>query len=67
MININGYEYYTANEVALQLQLKYSSVINLLRKNNITQYKHKYIVTKEQVNELKERNNQTKKLKHFFV
>jgi hypothetical protein len=65
VINVNGYNFFTADEVASKLQMKYSSVITLLRKNNIPQYKHKYIVTEEQILKLKERSNQTKKCFHF--
>lgn len=50
---INGVEYYSAQELTKILELKYSSVINLLQKNQIPKIKGKYIVTKEQAEQLK--------------
>lgn len=61
MTNINGTDYYTAIEVCNFLELKYVSVIYLFRKNNIQKIKGKYYITKEQLEILKNRDNQTQK------
>lgn len=60
MINIKGIDYYTAKEITEELQIKYSSVISILRKNNFPKYKRNYIVSKEQLEELKKRKQTTK-------
>lgn len=60
MINIKGIDYYTAKEITEELQIKYSSVISVLRKNNFPKYKRNYIVSKEQLEELKKRKQTTK-------
>lgn len=63
MINIKGIEYYTAEDAMQILNMKYSSVIFLLRSNNISKYKKKYIITKEEMEKLLHRENQyTKKI-----
>lgn len=58
MINVKGIEYYTALEATQILSMKYSSVIFLLRENNIPKYRNKYIITKEQMEALRNRKNQ---------
>lgn len=58
MINIKGIEYYTAKDATQILKMKYSSVIFLLRSNNISKYKKKYIITKEEMEKLLHRENQ---------
>ncbi len=58
MINIKGIEYYTAKDAMQILKMKYSSVIFLLRSNNISKYKKKYIITKEEMEKLLHRENQ---------
>lgn len=60
MINIKGIDYYTAKEITEELQIKYSSVISILRKNNFPKYKRNYIVSKEQLEKLKKRKQTTK-------
>lgn len=60
MINIKGIDYYTAKEITEELQIKYSSVISILRKNNFSKYKRNYIVSKEQLEELKKRKQTIK-------
>lgn len=64
MININGNEFYTAEDAIKILDMKYSSVIFLFRENNIPKYKNKYYLTKEQMETLKNRKNQ--RLKSIF-
>ena len=64
MININGNDFYTAEDAIEILDMKYSSVIYLLRENNIPKYKNKYYLTKEQMNMLLNRKNQ--RLKSIF-
>lgn len=64
MININGNEFYTAEDAIKILDMKYSSVIFLFRENNIPKYKNKYYLTKEQMEILKNRKNQ--RLKSIF-
>lgn len=58
MININGNEFYTADDAVRILDMKYSSVIFLLRKNRIPKYNNKYCITKEQMEKLRTRKNQ---------
>ena len=53
--------YYSAAEICPILEMKYSSVIHLLRKNNIPKVDNKYMVTEEQLEQLKNRENQTLK------
>lgn len=64
MININGNEFYTAEDAIKILDMKYSSVIYLLRNYNIPKYKNKYYLTKEQMEEIRNRKNQ--RLKSIF-
>lgn len=64
MININGNEFYTAEDAIKILDMKYSSVIYLLRNYNIPKYKNKYYLTKEQMEEILNRKNQ--RLKSIF-
>ena len=60
MINIEGIDYYTSKEITEELQIKYSSVISILKKNNFPKYKRNYIVSKEQLEELKKRKQTIK-------
>lgn len=64
MIEINGIEYYTAKEITEELELKYSSVIAVLRKYNFPKFKRSYIVTRKEIEELKKRK-QTRKMISF--
>jgi len=65
MITIDGIILYDATEVAEQLELKYSSTITLLRKNNMTKIKRQYYLTKEEIEQLKKRKNQN--IKAFIL
>lgn len=58
MINVKGIEYYTAQDAMEYLSMQYSSVIFLLRSYNIPKYKNKYIITKEQLESIRNRENQ---------
>lgn len=62
MIEINGNEFYTAEDAVNILQMKYSSVIYLLRQYKIPKYKNKYYITNEQMQQMKNRQNQYMKL-----
>lgn len=62
MINVRGTDFYTAEDAQEYLSMKYSSVIFLLRKYKIPKYKNKYIITKEQLDTIKNRENQYFKL-----
>lgn len=62
MINVRGTDFYTAEDAMEYLSMKYSSVIYLLRTYNIPKYKNKYIITKEQLEEIRSRENQYFKL-----
>ena len=64
MININGTDFYTAEDAVKILDMKYSSVIFLFRENNIPKYKNKYFLNKEQLDALLNRKNQ--RLKSIF-
>lgn len=61
MINVNGEDYYTAAEICSVLDMKYPSVIHLLRKNKIQKYDNKYIISKDELKKLRSRKNQTTK------
>lgn len=65
MITIDGIILYDATEVAEQLELKYSSTITLLRKNNMTKIKRQYYLTKEEIEQLRNRKNQN--IKAFML
>lgn len=65
MINVRGTDFYTAEDAMEYLSMKYSSVIFLLRKYNIPKYKNKYIITKEQLEEIRSRKNQYFKMNMF--
>lgn len=64
MININGNDFYTAEDACEILDMKYSSVIFLLRTHNIPKYKNKYYLTKKQMDELLNRKGQ--RIKSIF-
>lgn len=53
---------YTAEEACEILEMKYSSVIYLFRKNKIKKIDRKYIITDEELENLKNRKNQKMKL-----
>lgn len=65
MINVRGIDFYTAEDAMEYLSMKYSSVIFLLRKYKIPKYKNKYIITKEQLEEIRSRKNQYFKMNMF--
>ena len=67
MITVRGVDFYTAEDAVEYLDMKYSSVIYLLRTNNIPKYGKKYIITKEQLEKLKQRQKQTLKLSMLNV
>ena len=58
MINVRGKDFYTAEDAMKYFSMKYSSVIFLLRKYKIPKYKNRYIITKEQMENIKNRENQ---------
>lgn len=57
--------YYTATDICPILNMKYSSVIHLLRQFNIAKIDNKYLITEEQLEMLKNRKNQTLKSDMF--
>lgn len=62
MINLNDKEYFTAKEICEELELSYPTVAYILRKNKFPKYNRQYIISKEQLIELKNRENKTDKL-----
>lgn len=59
MTEINGTNYYTAIELCNQLELKYSSVISVIRKFKIKKINNRYYITEEELDKMKNRQRQS--------
>ena len=62
MIEIKGNEFYTASDLIEILKIKYPSIIKILKKKKCAKYKGMYIISKEETEELKKRNQRINKL-----